>query len=128
MTFDVGLTSITQADSVPNRLPSDELIPGRSPVHQELNEVLSPPTLEQSLLDSFRPHIRHPRILTPTGNQLALVEAREELQKLLPEFEGSEQSDGSQQGDAIAEAIKALDHELEMHQTLTTYRHLLHQA
>ena len=120
-TFDAGIERIlTHSDSRNVALPDAGNIASRTGrVEQELENVLFPPSLEQTLADSFRPEIRSLDLLTPVGYEAALSECIEFV-------EGCVKSDQSE--DSLKPLQDLLGEEQELRLLLRTYRHLLHQA
>ena len=122
--FDAGIEQIvsrteTQSASLPE---VGQYVPSEGLYEQQLLEVLFPPSIEQSLVESFRPLVRDLSILTPPGNQAALEESLIELKDMMKKHEGSPIAE------RIESALEVLGEESEMRALLATYRHLLHQA
>lgn len=124
MTFDSGIEQIISQDEPSNvRLPDGAIVlPGESPVENHLSSVLTPPSLEQSLIDTFRPAIEHPENLTPTGFRQAMEATYRDMERLA--HQTSDPTDKKK----LEAAAALLNDERSLHQLLNTYRHILHRA
>lgn len=86
--FDHGIELIINSNhAIPASLPdSRKFVPGDARVQDRLSEILSPLTIEQSTLESFRPEIRDTTLLTLAGFRGAhaqcQVDVEEKLQTL----------------------------------------------
>lgn len=123
LSFDAGIEQILIREGTPMALPdSGQVIPGMTQVEQRLDGVLFPPSLEQTLLESFRPEIDHDDMLTPVGYQVALDASREELRQ------AAENAALPAEKEALRHASEVLDDQKKLGDLLLTYRHLLHKG
>lgn len=124
LSFDAGIERVMNpADWQPMGLPETHSpLPGEAPVDQRLNEVLYPPSVEQTLIDSCRPDVQNLDVLTPGGYQSALDDARSLLKEALTRNGSTEEKE------KLEGALALLQEEAELHDLLNTYRHLLHRA
>ena len=124
ISFDAGIEQIVDhSDPNPAQLPeTGQYVPGEGFYQQQLNEVLFPPSVEQSLVESFRPALSQRQLLTPNGYHAAHSECQQELQQQIEKL-GERPDAGKLQ--AVADLLT--DGE-QLTNLLNTYRHLLHQA
>ena len=124
LSLDAGIEQIlTRSDPFPSALPdTGRMMPGIDRVGQRLDEVLFPPSVEEELLESFRPEVDQREILTPNGYRAALEESQAELREAVA------RAKGTPAGDSLQRAVALLDEERELRDLLSTYRHLLHKA
>ena len=124
ISFDAGIEQIVaDADPNPAQLPeTGQYVPGEGIYRQQLNEVLFPPSVEQSLVDSLRPELGHRSLLTPTGYHTAHAECKNDLQNAIESHQGRPDAEKLQK---VADLLAGGE---ELTNLLNTYRHLLHQA
>lgn len=122
--FDHGIEYIIDVDHVaPNTLPDTTgYIPGDTAIPDRLQEILSPPTVEENILDSFRPTCHNRDLFTPTGFQMAHDRCQFELQTKLDKLRGTAE------GDKVQKLMKFLDEKQDLTELLTTLRKLLQQV
>jgi Type III secretion system YscX (type_III_YscX) len=117
--FDAGIEQITQrGDAAPEALPdrAGALIPGAARYSQQITELLFPPSIEQSLLESFRPELENRAILNPVEYQAALQTCRDELERLVNDRAGGPAAEKLQR------AVDELQSDFELFRLLTTKR------
>lgn len=121
LSFDAGIEQIlTRDDLQPLNLPNESrAFPGEGLYEQRLVEVLTPPSIEQELTESFRPEIANREVQTPIGYRAALGESRRELDEAVRGM------DEGPQRETLKRAAERLDHEQERHELINTYRSLL---
>lgn len=124
LSFDAGIERVLSTnDWQPMGLPDAARgLTAEAPVDQRLAEVLYPPSVEQGLLDSCRPDVHNPDVLTPGGYQTALENTRSRLQDALKRATTAEDK-AKLQG-----ALALLQEDAGLRDLLNTYRHLLHRA
>ena len=124
ISFDAGIEQILShaEQSTPTLPESTNVATGAGRYTQQLDGVLFPPSLEQSIVDSFRPEITNLDLLTPVGYESALCECEELLHQQLQE------STNSKTKEALQQLKELLGEEQELRTLLRTYRHLLHKA
>jgi len=123
--FDRGIDQISIRDyGGAERLPerTSSLVPGEDRYTQQLTELLFPPSVEQSLLESFRPDVNNRQLFSPVDNHVALQNCHDDLRT------HAEQHAGRPAAEILKRAADELHVELELRQLLTACRHLLHQA
>ncbi|MEM1305691.1 MAG: hypothetical protein AAGG46_12385 [Planctomycetota bacterium] len=128
LSFDAGIEQIlTRNDTQSLNLPKEsQTLPGDGLFEQRLTEVLTPPSVEQELIESFRPEITNRDVLTPVGYQSALKSSRGKLEQLAKRL--AAEPDQSAVRDAVRKAVERLDDELVRHDLISTYRNLLVSA
>ncbi len=124
LSFDAGIervvsTSDWQALGLPDAARS---LTAEAPVDQRLAEVLYPPSIEQALVDSCRPDVDDPNILTPGGYQSALEDTRSRLREAIKRATTQEDKN------KLQSAVDLLQEDAALRDLLNTYRHLLHRA
>ncbi|MEO1525606.1 MAG: hypothetical protein AAFX06_09220 [Planctomycetota bacterium] len=121
--FDAGIERILSHtdQSVPTLPDSANVAAGAGKYEQQLDEVLLPPSLEQSIVDSFRPEIKHFDLLNPIGYETALSECEEYLTENL-------ELASDDAADRLRELRDLLSEEQKLRSLLRTYRHLLHKG
>lgn len=124
ISFDAGIEQIlSHKDNVAPTLPdSPNVASGAGRYEKQLDDVLFPPSLEQSLADSFRPEISNLDLLTPVGYEAALCECEQLIDEQLAD------ANTDQNRESLGNLKKLLTEEQELRSLLRTYRHLLHQA
>ena len=124
LVFDQGIERVLpRVETTAPRLPeAAEVDPGVGRAERQLDDVLFPPSLEQSLVEALRPEISQREILTPVGYEAALAETAQQLEQAARENADTTQRERLQQ------ASDLLQDEMELRELLRTYRHLLHQA
>ena len=124
ISFDAGIEQVLNyVEAHPAQLPEADFYDrGEGIYRQQLDEVLFPPSVEQSLVESFRPSVSHRRLLTPTGYHAAHAECKQELSAALEKL--GDRPDGAKlkaMADLLADGEQLTN-------LLYTYRHLLHKA
>ena len=121
---DVGIELIVDAENAqPLALPETRgFTPADTQVTARLAEILSPPTVEQTILESLQPVCHNSNLMTPTGFQAAHERCRFELQTKLDKLQGT--ADGNK----IERLIKLLDEKQDLSELLVTLRKLLQQV
>ena len=124
ISFDTGIEQIlAYADTSPAKLPDGgQYVPGEGFYQQQLNDVLLPPSVEQSLLESFRPQIKDRSVLTPTGYQAAHNQCQQDVQEAIEKL--GDQPDAQK----LKSLVPLLQTGTGLTRLLNTYRHLLHRA
>ena len=124
ISFDTGIEQIVDfTDPNPAQLPdSGQYVPGEGSYQQQINEVLFPPSVEHSLLESFRPSVQQRQLLTPSGYNAAHTDCRNDLQHAIEKF------GDRPEGEKLRNVADLLANSAELTNLLNTYRHLLHQA
>lgn len=124
LNFDAGIEQILShtSQATPSLPSSSNVAAGAGRYEKQLDEVLFPPSLEQSIADSFRPEINHMDLLTPVGYESALCECEELASEQL------EASANPQQAGCLGKLKDLLGEEQELRTLLRTYRHLLHKG
>jgi hypothetical protein len=124
LSFDAGIERVLSTnDWQPMGLPDAARgLTAEAPVDQRLAEVLYPPSVEQGLVDSCRPDVQNPDVLTPGGYQRALEDTRAKLQEALKRATSPEDMS------KLQSAIALLQEDAGLRDLLNTYRHLLHRA
>lgn len=124
LSFDAGIEQIIAfVDQAPTQLPEGgQFVPGEGVCHQYLDEVLFPPSVEQSLVESFRPRVTERQLLTAPGYHHAHQGCMSDLQDLLKEFAGRPEEEKLQAMVQLLQDVEGLRH------LFNTYRNLLHQA
>lgn len=124
LSFDAGIERVLSTnDWQPMGLPDAARgLTAEAPVDQRLAEVLYPPSVEQGLVDSCRPDVQNPNVLTPGGYQSALEDTRARLQEALKRATSPEDKS------KLQSAIALLQEDAGLRDLLNTYRHLLHRA
>lgn len=122
--FDAGIEQIlTQNDPLPVSLPdASRAAPADGPVSRQLDEVLTPPSVEQALIASLRPDITQRDILSPVGYEAARQGAAAALNAA-----GRSTTDPAQR-EVIGRALDLLDNDRGLQDLLSTYRNILHRA
>lgn len=123
--FDAGIEQISLGgDAAPDALPQtvSGFVPGSTHSSTQLTQVLFPPSIEQSLLESFRPELDNRTILDPVNYQSALQSCQQELSQLAQDHAGRPE------GDKLQRAADELQQENELFRLLAMNRHLLQQA
>ncbi len=124
ISFDTGIEQISEyAESAPTHLPeTSQFVPGGGIYKQQLLDVLFPETIEQSMVESFRPEIMNRILLSPTGFHAAHKQCCEDIQEAYKTYAGRPE------GTALEELAELLDDGAELNALLSTLRHLLQQA
>ncbi|MBI1247966.1 hypothetical protein GC197_09020 [bacterium] len=124
LTFDAGIEQITAyIDQTPSQLPEGgQFVPGEAAGKQYLDEVLFPPSVEQTLIESFRPKVTERQLLTAPGYHHAHDQCMEDLGESLKEFAGRP---GEEKLQAMAQVLQDVEG---LRNLFNTYRNLLHQA
>ncbi len=124
LSFDTGIEQIVvQNDPRPASLPeSGRALPGDGQIARLLDQVLSPSTIDQLLIESFRPEITERDLLSPPGYEAARDNAGPALRDALATLPDS------QDREAVEEALKLLADDKSLRDLLNTYRNLLHRA
>ena len=123
ISLDAGIEQIlTQQGPAAPKLPDAELLPGSVGYQQQLSTVLFPPSVEQALVDSFRPEINNRAMLTPVGFSDALKTTMTELD------EAANRTISSNDKEKLREAMNLLDEDRGLRDLLGTYRQILHRA
>jgi hypothetical protein len=124
LNFDTGIEQIViQNDPRPASLPeTGRTLPGDGQIVHLLDKVLNPTSVEQSLLESFRPTITEGDLLSPAGYEAARAAAIPLLKKALSE------TPDSNDRKSIEEALELLAEDQSLRDLLNTYRNLLHRA
>jgi hypothetical protein len=124
LSFDAGIERVVStSDWQPLGLPdAARSLTAEAPVDQRLAEVLYPPSIEQGLVDSCRPDVQNPDILTPAGYQAALEDTRNRLRDALKRATSQEDKQ------KLQAAVDLLQEDASLRDLLNTYRHLLHRA
>jgi hypothetical protein len=91
-------------------------------VRAQLAELLSPPTVEESVLESFRPPLKHRQLLTPAGLFQAAKTCREELQAAV------EKEPRAAEAEKIQNLLTLLKQKQDLAELLIQLRQLLQQA
>lgn len=122
--FDAGIEEILiQSDSRPSTLPEGiRPVPGEGQITRLLDEVLSPPSVEQALVESLRPEIANREMLSPSGYQAAREFCVADLQRSLSMATTQEERG------AIERAIQLLSDDNSLRDLLDRYRSVLHRA
>src|SRR5262245_1462915 len=91
LNFDTGIEQIVvQNGTRPAMLPAESrILPGDAQITHLLDEVLSPRSVEQDLVESLRPDISHREILTPPGYEAARDAAGPALEAALSQIPDS---------------------------------------
>ena len=97
--------------------------PGDAGYEQRLGELLFPRSLGQEVLDALRPLLDNRALLTPSGYEQMVYDAREELEAAARDARWSEE-----EKEALRGAAALLGEEQSLRELLSTYRHLLHRA
>lgn len=124
LNFDIGIEQIViQNDARPASLPeTSRALPGDGQITHLLDEVLNPPSVEQSLMESFRPDITQREILSPSGYEMARDQAGPALKDALSKLPDSNDRQ------AVESALQLLSDDKSLRDLLNTYRNLLHRA
>jgi hypothetical protein len=122
--FDAGIEQILiQSDPRPSTLPDGSRpVPGEGQITRLLDEVLSPPSVEQALVESLRPEIGNREMLSPSGYQAARDFCVADLQRSLSSATTQEERG------AIERAIHLLSDDNSLRELLDRYRSVLHRA
>jgi hypothetical protein len=97
-------------------------VPADAHVRAQLAELLSPPTVEESVLESFRPPLKHRQLLTPAGLFQAAKTCREELQAAV------EKEPRAAEAEKIQNLLTLLKQKQDLAELLIQLRQLLQQA
>ncbi len=84
--------------------------------------MLSPPSVEQTLLESLRPLISERDLLSPSGYEAAREAAGPALRAALATLPDSRDRE------AVEQALQLLNDDKALRDLLNTYRNLLHRA
>lgn len=97
-------------------------VPGDASVQDRLAEVLTPPTIEQTVLESFRPPLTIRDLLTPHGFQKAHRQCQQEVASHADDLRGT------LDGDKVERLRGLLAEKADLTDLLTRFRQLLQQA
>jgi hypothetical protein len=124
LNFDTGIEQIVvQHGAQPANLPAESrILPGDAQITHQLDEVLSPPSIEQSLVESLRPEISHREMLSPPGYEAARDAAGPALEAALSQIPDSNDRK------VVERALQLLKDDRSLRDLLNTYRNLLHRA
>ncbi|HVJ86622.1 MAG TPA: hypothetical protein VM452_13315 [Caulifigura sp.] len=124
LNFDTGIEQIlVQNDPRRTALPeTGRTLPGDGQITHLLDQVLSPPSVEQSLMESFRPEITERDLLSPAGYESAREQAGPALQGALSSLPDSNDRQ------SVEQALQLLADDKSLRDLLNTYRNLLHRA
>ena len=124
ISFDAGIEQIVSFSEpqASNQQDTGQIVPAESHYKQQLNEVLFPPSVEQSLVESFRPEVANRQLLTSTGYHGAHETCMDELCQAIEKY--GDRPEGAK----LQKMADLLDAGADLYNLLNTYRHLLHQA
>ena len=123
ISLDAGIEQIlTQQGPAAPKLPDAELLPGSVGYQQQLSSVLFPPSVEQALVDSFRPEVHNRAMLTPVGFSDALKATMSDLR------EAANQEISATDKHKLQDAMNLLEEDRGLRDLLGTYRQILHRA
>ena len=122
--FDTGLAGILQQTGPEEaQLPNNsKALPGETSYEHRLNDVLYPPSMEQSLLESLRPDVNERDVLSPHKYETLVDLTQQGLS------EAGLSLDSAEAQDQIRDTAQLLEEEKDLRGLLNTYRHFLHRA
>lgn len=123
--FDRGIDLIVDHDvSTPVSLPEKTgFMPGDTQIREELPEILLPPTVEQSVLDSVRPEVKDRNLLTPVGFRDAHDVTQVDLKERQLKFPR-----GTKEHEKLDKLLDFLDEKQDLNELLNRLRTLLQRA
>ncbi len=124
LSLDIGIERVLTSPlaAQPSLPDADQTLPGDASYQLELERVLYPDSMEQTLLRSLRPEITHRELLSATRFQAMVEQAQESLRKKLAQIDAREDRK------KIRRAIDALGEMKDLRDLLNGYRHVLHRA
>ena len=124
LSLDVGIERVLSSPQPeqPSLPDMGQVLPGDDGYQLELERVLYPDSLEQALLRSLKPEVKHRDLLSATRFQAAVEQAQEGLRKTLAQIDSREDRK------KIRRAIDVLEEMKGLRDLLNAYRHVLHRA
>lgn len=126
--FDAGIERIVSkaADGEPSLPESADVSSGAGVYKPQLDSLLFPPSIEQSLIASLEPNIANKALLTPTGFANALAQSLKHVSEGV--VGESAVSLAPKSKEKLAKLAALFSEAEELRALLQTYRHLLHKA